>query len=288
MKGDQVSLLKHELNFSYSRTIAQKSGSSFYLSFFFLPKEKKEGMIVIYAFSRLVDDAVDEACDESTAQKEILLWRERVESCYGSTFKDAHPLLPELKIILERFHIPKSYLLDLITGMEMDLLKKRYDTYAELETYCYHVAGTIGLMCQHIFESTSEKAKEGAVLLGKAFQMTNIIRDVGSDLSRDRIYLPAEDMKKFSVTAEEVMSRKITPNLLALLSFESARAEDLYQRAFATIPKDELKKMKSALVMNAVYYKILKKLQKQNFPIFDRKVSLNFWEKIFQIFRVLL
>ncbi len=276
------------MSFVYSRDIAQKSGSNFYLSFFFLPKEKKEGMIVIYAFSRLVDDAVDEAPDEVTAKKEIQLWRERVESCYGNSLSDQHPILPELKTIAQRFQIPKTYLLDLITGMEMDLLKKRYATYAELETYCYHVAGTIGLMCQHIFEATSDKAKEGAVLLGKAFQMTNIIRDVGNDLVRDRIYLPAEDMKKFSVSPEDILAKKMTPNLLALLSFESARAEDLYQRAFATIPKDELKKMKSALVMNAVYYKILKKLQQQSFPVFERKVSLNLWEKLFQILPVLL
>ncbi|QQR80685.1 MAG: squalene/phytoene synthase family protein [Deltaproteobacteria bacterium] len=109
------------------------------------------------------------------------------------------------------------------------------------------------------------KRQKGAILLGKAFQLTNIIRDVGGDLKRDRIYLPAEDMKKFSVKEEDILAKKMTPNLLALLSFESARAEDLYQRAFATIPKDELKKMKSALVMNAVYHKILKKLQKRTF-----------------------
>lgn len=275
-------------HFSYSQEISKKSGSNFYLSFFFLPKEKKEGMMVIYAFSRLVDDAVDESPDEATAKREIQLWRERVESCYSGNLKDSHPILPELKVIVERFQIPKNYLLDLIIGMEMDLLKNRYATYAELETYCYHVAGTIGMMCQHIFGATSEEAKAGAILLGKAFQITNIIRDVGNDLVRNRIYLPVDDMKKFSVREEDILVKKMTPNLLALLSFESARAESLYQKAFATIPKDELKKMKSALVMNAVYHKILKKLQKENFPVFEKKVSLNIFEKLFQILPVLL
>ena len=245
--------------------------------------------MVIYAFSRLVDDAVDEATNPDQAQKEIELWRERVEVCYlESSPSNHHPLVPELREIVRRFNIPKVYLLDLIMGMEMDLHKTRYDTYEELDRYCYHVASTVGLMCQHIFGATSQKAKEGAILLGKAFQMTNILRDVGNDVQRDRIYLPKEDLKKFGVLESDILQRKSTPQLLYLLSFEAARAESLYQQAFASIPPDELKKMKSALVMNAVYHQILKKLQKKNFPVFDGKISLTIFEKLFHILPVLL
>ncbi len=247
-------------------------------------------MFAVYAFSRLVDDAVDEAPDTDSAVREIELWRGRVALVYSDQpFSPSdHPILPELREAVRRFQIPQEYLLDLITGMEMDLLKKRYMTYEELETYAYYVAGTVGLMCQHIFGAVSGEAKRGAVLLGKAFQLTNILRDVGSDAKRNRIYLPQEDLNRFGVSEADILARKSSLSLLKLLEYEAHRAESLYRQAFEAIPSEDLKRMKSALVMNAIYYRILQKLKKENFPVFDRKVSLSFPEKLFHILPVLL
>lgn len=137
-------------DYPYSARIARGSGSNFYWSFFFLPRDKKNAILAVYAFSRLVDDAVDEATSEAKAREEIAQWRRRLKEVYaGET--GGHPLLPELKDAIDRFHIPREYFEDLVTGMEMDLTKRRYETFDELETYCYHVASTIGLLCNHLF-----------------------------------------------------------------------------------------------------------------------------------------
>lgn len=269
----------------YSAGVARKSGSNFYWSFFFLPKDKKNAIFVVYAFSRLVDDAVDEASDESKAREEISLWRKRLAACYGEgDIADpsiAHPLLSELKRTVELFSIPRSYFDDLITGMEMDLAKKRYVDFPELETYCYHVASTIGLLCNHLFGyRDDEAALRYAVLLGKAFQLTNIIRDVGKDAEIGRIYLPKEDLDRFGVSEDDVLNGRDSDAFKRLMSFQAERASDYFGRAFAALPAAKRRKIVPAEMMAAFYSSILKKTREQNFPVFEKKVSLSGFEKL--------
>jgi phytoene synthase len=272
-------------SYRYSREIARRSGSNFYLSFFFLPRERRNGISAVYAFSRLVDDAVDEAKEEAQAREEIRLWRRRLHLCYNGAEAFDHPILPELKDAIGRFRIPKNYFLDLLTGVEMDLAKRRYETFRELETYCYHVAGTIGLLCNAVFGLDEERARRYAVLLGTAFQLTNILRDVGSDLERGRLYLPREELREFGVAESDLIERKVSPRFLQLMRFQAERAEGYFQKAFKTLPADERKKLLPAEIMAAVYRRLLEKLRRENFPVFEKKVSLSKPEKLWLVLK---
>ncbi|MBI2981275.1 MAG: phytoene/squalene synthase family protein, partial [Deltaproteobacteria bacterium] len=195
------------MKFPFSRLIAKKSRSNFYPAFFFLPPEQRDGLCAVYAFSRLVDDAVDEAASAEKARSEISLWRRRLGSCYNGPLEDSHPLLPELSHVIGRFEIPQSIFEDLLTGVEMDLVKTRYENFSELEKYCYHVAGTIGLLCNRIFGGSGDDHRRYALSLGTAFQLTNILRDIGGDLDKGRLYLPLEEMRRFSCRLEEIERR---------------------------------------------------------------------------------
>jgi phytoene synthase len=275
-------------NYSYSRNIAAKSGSNFYLSFYFLPAAKRNAIFAVYAFSRLVDDAVDEAPDPETARREIALWRQRLSACYhgGGGGDLSHPLLPELSDAISRFHIPESYFSDLLVGVEMDLSKKQYATFAELEKYCYHVAGTIGLLCNHLFGlPDDERGKKYALFLGTAFQLTNIIRDVGVDALLGRVYLPADELKKFGITEDDILNRRTPDGFLSLMRFQSLRAAQFFRKAEEALPLKERKKIIPAEIMSAFYQKILNRLQKENFPVFEKKVSLSKGEKFALMFK---
>jgi phytoene synthase len=281
-------------DYSHSRRIASQSGSNFYLSFFFLPKEKRNGILAIYAFSRLVDDAVDEASDTQTAEEQIQLWRKRLHFCFnGSSNRDGdkevdHPLLAELRDTIQRFRIPKKYFMDLLTGVEMDLAKKRYESFSELETYCYHVAGTIGLLCNCLFGMKEEEAERYAVLLGTAFQLTNIIRDVGSDLKRGRLYLPRKELAEFGVVESDLLEERVSESFYQLMRFQADRAEEYFEKAFGTLPEEKRKKLVPAEIMSGIYRRILRKLQKENFPVFERKVSLSKTEKLGLVLKIFL
>lgn len=271
----------------HSRRVARESGSNFYFSFFFLPKQKREGLFSVYAFSRLVDDAVDEAADEEEARREIGLWRERLRSCYGNLGNpaDPHPILPELVSTIRRFEIPEKYFEDLLRGVEMDLVKKRYETFSELETYCYHVAGTVGLLCNRIFGLKDPRGEEYAVLLGTAFQLTNILRDVGPDWRRGRIYLPREDLRRFGLD-EEAIPAEASPAFLEMLRFEAARAESYFDRARSVLPFSVRKKILPSEIMTAFYRRILEKLKEENFPVLQKKIALSGWEKFYLIAKI--
>ena len=272
------------IDYPYSRQITNQSGSSFALSFYFLSKERRNGIRAVYAFSRLVDDAVDEAKNDDEARHQLALWRSWLESCYQKGLAAQapgifHPLLPELIDAIQRFKIPQSYFSDLLTGCEMDLAHKRYKTFAELEVYCYHVAGTIGLLCNQLFGFEGEKARQYALLLGTAFQLTNIIRDVGIDAKLGRIYIPQDEMGNFGVKESEILSGRLSPAFLDLMSYQAERAESYFQKASALLEPAEKKKILPAQIMAAFYHRILHKLVKQKFPVFKKKVSLSAVEK---------
>lgn len=268
-----------------SARIARASGSNFYWSFFFLPRAKRNGILAIYAFSRLVDDAVDEAESEEKGRKEIALWRRRLVACYsngGPSGRDDlfHPVLPEVADAIRKFAMPRQYLEDLLTGVEMDLVKKRYETFAELETYCYHVAGTVGLMCNRLFGYDDESARRYAVLLGRAFQLTNILRDVGKDAKVGRIYLPREDLKRFCVEEKDILEGRSSGSFRRLMNFEADRAEETFEQALALLPAKRRRKLLPAELMSSFYRRILHKVRQENYPVFEKTVSLPRAEKL--------
>lgn len=279
--------MKH---YPHSARIARESGSNFYWSFFLLPREKRNGILAIYAFSRLVDDAVDEAESEEKARAEITLWRRRLDLCYsdngaGAPFRSLRnspeeAILPELQDAIRRFQMPRQYLEDLLVGVEMDLVKKRYETFSELETYCYHVAGTVGLMCNRLFGNDDEPSRRYAILLGRAFQLTNIIRDVGKDAKAGRIYLPREERKRFSVGEEEILCERPSPEFFRLMEFQAERAEKTFTSALAELPDRRRRKILPAELMSSFYRRILHKLREEAFPVFEKKVSLSWPEKM--------
>ena len=269
-----------------SARIAGASGSNFYWSFFFLPRVKRNGILAIYAFSRLVDDAVDEAESAEKAREEIALWRRRLDLCYGQNGgpregdEAFHPVLPEVADAVQRFEMPRQYLEDLLIGVEMDLVKKRYETIAELEKYCYHVAGTVGLMCNRLFGYDDESARQYAILLGRAFQLTNILRDVGKDAKTGRIYLPREDLRKFSVEEKDLLEGRSSDSFRRLMDFEAERAEKAFGQAFAKLSLKRRKKLLPAEMMSSFYRRILDKVRQENYPVFEKTVSLSRAEKL--------
>lgn len=286
-------------NYPTSQKIARQSGSNFYWSFFFLPKKKRNGILAIYAFSRLVDDAVDEAKTPEEARLQIELWRRRLACCLNGQMSQEnslfHPIVPELRETIRRFEVPPSYFLDLLAGVEMDLTQKRYETFAELETYCYHVAGTIGLLCNHLFGVVEERHRQYAILLGSAFQLTNILRDLGSDAKRGRLYLPLEDLKRFGLSEDDLLEKRggasgpgASGPFLELMRFEAKRAERFFEKAVETLTPRERKKVLPAEMMAAIYHRLLQRLVKENFPVYEKKVSLSRCEKAGLVARTLV
>ena len=241
--------------------------------------------MTLYALSRLVDDAVDEASDPQAAQDQIKLWRQRIEFCYGESQAIPenlqHPLLTELKDTIQQFQMPLPYFLDLLEGMQMDLEKNRYPHFQDLEKYCYHVAGTVGLLCNCIFGVEGAGAKDYAIHLGTAFQLTNILRDVGQDAQKGRIYLPLEDLSHFGISEEDILAGRESKNFTQLMNFEMQRAESFFKQAEADLNKRLRKKILPAEIMSVFYRRILAKLENKNYPVFhEERVSLKKWEKL--------
>lgn len=276
-----------------SREITRQSGSNFAWSFFFLPRERRHGITTVYALCRLVDDAVDEAPDERTARAEVERWRRRLDSCFnGVTPKEAEDplivsLMEELRETVRRFSIRRDPFEDLLKGVAMDLEHKRYATLGDLETYCYYVAGTIGLLCNAIFGVAGEEARTYALRLGTAFQMTNILRDVGSDAGRGRIYLPLEDLARFGVSEGEILRGRMTPPLRCLLEFQAERAKGYFEQAEALLPQGIRRRIVPAEMMRSFYQKILQKIVREGFPVLERKVTLTRAEKVGLLVKVL-
>src|SRR5262245_49518858 len=218
----------------YCQQKAARSGSSFYYSFLFLPPERRRAITALYAFCREVDDVVDECTDEQVARTKLAWWRLEVARLYEG--KASHPVCLALQPFLEKFRIREAQMQEIITGMEMDLTQTRYLDFTGLERYCYHVAGAVGLLAAGIFGYDNPRTLEYAKTLGTAFQLTNIIRDVGEDARKNRIYLPMEDLKNFGVTAADILHAKTAERFTELMQFQARRAESSYEKAFEALP----------------------------------------------------
>lgn len=239
-------------------------------------------MEAFYAFCRKVDDAVDAEADKERGAEAIRFWKEEVESIYHGTPKDS--VSQALKEAVFDFQIPQKYLDEIVAGCEMDLHKQTYATFAELEDYCFKVASCVGLVCLHIFGvALTVQTQHAAVSLGKALQLTNILRDIASDLKRGRIYLPEEDLKKFNVTRQDLeKGEKENLNLLDLIYFEIERAENFFAEAWEYFPKEkkERRKLLAAFLMGRFYETLLDKIERDPLQIFQTKVRLSKNEKL--------
>jgi squalene synthase HpnC/squalene synthase HpnD len=258
--------------------IARASGSSFYLAFFGLRKEKRNALFALYAFMRLIDDVSDEPGDLESKRQGLARWRAMLdEAVDGRT--SGHAVLPALADTIARFEIPTRYFHDLILGAEMDLTVSTYATFDRLSEYCYRVAGTVGLTCLHVFGFSDPKAPDLAERLGLAFQLTNIIRDVGTDYAIGRVYLPQEDLDRFGVRAEELRG-PVTPKLRELLEFEAERAWQMYREGAPLVKQINADSRATLWALVRTYSTLLARIEERDFDVFSSRISTSSAEKI--------
>ena len=257
---------------AYCEEKAARSGSSFYYSFRFLPPERRRAIIALYAFCREVDDVVDEVTDPGVARLKLAWWRSEIAAVFGGAPR--HPVALALAPGVAAFKLRQEYLLAVIDGMTMDLDRNRYLDFAALERYCHCVAGVVGLMSAEIFGYVEPATRDYARDLGVAFQLTNIIRDVGEDARRGRIYLPQDELQSHGVAAADIFQRRVTPAFTALMAQQVARARAFYSRALAALPSIDRRAQRPGLVMAAIYQALLCRIERDAFHVLDRRIAL--------------
>jgi 15-cis-phytoene synthase len=256
----------------YCQQKAAASGSSFYYSFLFLPRERRLAITALYAFCREVDDVVDETSDPQLASTKLAWWKVEVANLYAGN--PQHPVSKALLPFIEKYSISKENLGEIIDGMEMDLTQSRYLDWPGLELYCHRVAGVVGLLAASIFGYRDARTLEYARELGIAFQLTNIIRDVGEDARKNRIYLPMDDMKRFGVPAADILNARDTPGFRDLMAFQTQRAKNYYAKAFAALPAQDRKAQRAGLIMAAIYRTLLDEIERDGFRVLAQRTSL--------------
>jgi 15-cis-phytoene synthase len=280
--------------------------TSFHYSFSFLPKEERRAINTVYAFCRRIDDIVDldPHTDHETIQRKrerLNWWRQEVERSYAAQIHGPgtkpqgtrhqaqgtrHQAL--LYPVIKRFRIPKQYFLTLIDGCERDLTQRRYRTFDDLKEYCYSVASIVGLISIEIFGYRNEQTKQYAINLGYALQLTNILRDVKADKDRGYIYLPQEDLERFKYTEEDLMNEVYDERFRALMEFQAQRARNYYHRARTMLVPGERITMAAAEIMDAIYFRLLEKIELHDYQVFDKRIKVNALHKIIMAVRIWL
>jgi len=243
----------------YCQQKAAASGSSFYYSFMFLPKQKREAIIALYAFCREVDDVVDECTELKVAQVKLAWWKEEIQNLYKGN--PIHPVTKALQPFVQEFRLSEEHFLEIIDGMEMDLNFNRYEDFKQLQLYCYRVASVVGILSAQIFGFSNRKTLKFAHDLGLAFQLTNIIRDVGEDARRNRIYIPLDELARFGVSEEDILRSRESGAVKQLLEFQIERAESHYDRALNELPEEDRKNQRVGLIMAAIYRTLLREIK---------------------------
>lgn len=256
----------------YCQDKAAKSGSSFYYAFLFLPPDRRLAITALYAFCREVDDVVDECSDPSVARIKLAWWRTQIDKMFQG--QPDHPVMQALMPWLGKFNITADKLTAIVDGMEMDLDQTRYLDWPGLQRYCWHVAGVVGNLSAGIFGHTESVTLQYAEKLGLAFQMTNIIRDVGDDARRGRIYLPIDDLQQFGVKAADILNGKDSDAFRALMAFEAERARTLYREAVGLLPEADRRAQRPGLMMAAIYYALLNEIEHEDWQVLDQRISL--------------
>jgi len=256
----------------YVQQKAAASGSSFYYAFLFLPKPRRAAITAFYAFCREVDDVVDEVTDTGVAQTKLAWWQSEVAQAYAGN--PSHPVTKALMPLAADYGIEARHLLAVIEGCQMDLEQTRYLDFPGLQRYCHLVAGVVGEVAANIFGQTQTQTTQYAHTLGLAFQLTNIIRDVGEDARRDRIYLPVNELQQFDVKAHELLKRTHSERFVALMHFQAQRAHALYDQAFALLPDADRHAQKPGLMMASIYRTLLREIEAENFHVLSQRISL--------------
>ena len=256
----------------YCQQKAASSGSSFYYSFVFLPPNRRRAITALYAFCREVDDVVDECQDAQIAATKLAWWRLELDRLYAG--KPQHPVTQALLPLLSEFSLPQEQLLEIIDGMEMDLQQTRYLDFKALSLYCYRVASVVGLLAAEIFGYTDRQTLKYAHDLGMAFQLTNIIRDVGEDARRGRVYLPLDELKRFEVPVADILNSRYSENFRKLMEFQIDRAEQYYTQAMDQLPVVDRKTQRPGLVMAAIYRTLLDEIRRDGCQVLSHHTSL--------------
>ncbi len=250
-------------------------GSSFYYSFLFLPRPRREAMSAIYALCHEVDTTIDHPPHNVDPHDLLAQWRQEIDAMYHGTPR--HPTTMSLAEHINRLAIPQEYFQALMNGMEMDLTVKRYATFEDLSLYCYRVASVVGLICLHVFGATHRHARDYAIHLGMAFQLTNIMRDIGADAERDRIYVPQEDLIRFDYSEQQLLTKTYSPQFIRLMEFQAARAREYYQKAhtlYDAMSSTHRQALLSAEIMRAIYFGLFTRIEKSRFAIFASRVRV--------------
>ena len=270
----------------YCAERAAQSGSSFYYSFLFLPPERRRAIVALYAFCREIDDIVDETGDSDVARTKLAWWRSEIAAVFDGDAQ--HPVARALAGVVSRFGLERRLFDEIIDGMQMDLDQNRYPSFAELNLYCHRVAGVVGLLSARIFGYTQPATLEYAHNLGIAFQLTNIVRDIGEDARRDRIYLPLDDMGRYAVTPLDVLHCRETDGMRSLLQFQIARARSYYRQALEKLPAADRRAQRAGLIMAAIYRRLLDEIEAEGTRVLSAKVSLTPLTKFWLAFKTWL
>ncbi|MBL8219262.1 MAG: phytoene/squalene synthase family protein [Bryobacterales bacterium] len=277
--------MKTELAASYAwcEQVARKRARNFYYSFLLLDRDRRNAMCAVYAFMRICDDLSDEPGEKSAA--EFRDWRARTVAALGGNY-DEHPLWPAFYDTASRYRIPHDYFHHMIDGVESDIDFQPVETYAQLERYCYQVASVVGLTVVHILGFRDASALSLAEKCGVAFQLTNILRDVGEDFGNGRVYLPAEDRRRFGVTDADLGAAEVSPALRELLAFEAGRAEALYREAMPLLDLVEPPGRPMLAAIIEIYHRLLEKIEAGGYEVLRHRVSLSGWRKVWILVRI--
>ncbi len=256
----------------YCQQKAAQSGSSFYYSFMFLEPSRRRAITALYAFCREVDDVVDEVSDTQVARAKLAWWRTEVANLFAG--RPQHPVTRALAPFTATYDLDAARMNEIIDGMEMDLTHHRYPDFESLKLYCHRAAGVVGQLSASIFGFTNPQTLDYAENLGISFQLTNIIRDVGEDARRNRVYLPTDELARFNLTAEDILERRGGPAFTQMMAFQSERAETYYDLAFSKLAEEDRDNQRAGLIMAAIYRTLLSEIRHDRFDVLDKRIAL--------------
>jgi 15-cis-phytoene synthase len=259
---------------SLSATLTRRSRSNFYYAFLTLPRPRRDALYAVYAFCRTVDDVADLGGEPAARRAELGRWREDVARCFEPGPSPTHPIARQLAAAVRAYPIPRTALEAIIEGCEMDLARVRFETVEDLYPYCYRVASAVGLCCIEIFGYTDPRAREYAVHLGTALQLTNILRDVGADARDGRVYLPQEDLRAFGVSEADLVAGRHDERFVKLMQHQAARARQFYAAAAGAYPTVDARSLIAAEIMGGIYRALLDEIEARRFAVFGPRITL--------------
>jgi phytoene synthase len=270
---------------SLSATLTRRSRSNFYYAFLTLPRARRDALYAVYAFCRTVDDVADLGRDPGAQRAELARWRTDVARCFEPGPSPGHPIARQLAAAVRTYPIPRAALEAIIDGCEMDLERVRFETAEDLYPYCYRVASAVGLCCIEIFGYTDPRARDYAVQLGTALQLTNIVRDVGADARDGRVYLPQQDLREFGVTEADLVAGRYGERFVRLMEHQAARARQFYAAAAAAYPTADARSLIAAQIMGGIYRALLDEIEARRFMVLGERVTLPARRKVAIVLR---